>query len=468
MTPTRIKHFIFFILVFFSWANLAQADLEITEINNPEIKANHCWVKVYNNSPTEVNLTEWFVMDDDEIISPKPWHYHAINAVDSSILSPNSYAIIADSTAKTIDIFKSKNPNISDTLFYGSLTFKDEGTMGLSKDKKNIISKKSYGLNGISSDNDTDDESDTSNDEDYSTSSSSSSSTTEKVLPPLKITTKIISPKITVAGVPFYLSSLTTTNWGETYAVGRWVWNFGNGGIKEIKDSVPFEYFYEYPGEYALTLSYFDNSFNKTPDAVDKIIIKVVPAEIYISSVGNTTDPYVEIENKSNYEIILSNWIVTAGTHYFIIPEGTILLSNKKIKLSPKVTGFVGSDISFVSIADPNKEITATYPSQTKKLTSRVSSVSKVTPYINQISTDNNLSQENQKSKDSQVIDLNNLEASASGSKINISKSIYPFIGLLIIIGIGLASFLLIKKREKVDDYYVEGKINPKDITIIE
>src|ERR1035437_1630737 len=136
MTQKIIKYYIILLVIFFSWVNFAHAGLEITEVNNPDVKANHCWIKVYNNDSSEVNLTEWFVMDDDGIVPPKPWHYHAINADGSSTLAPNSYAIIADSTATTIDTFKTKNPDISGPLFYGSLTFKDEGTMGLSKDKK--------------------------------------------------------------------------------------------------------------------------------------------------------------------------------------------------------------------------------------------------------------------------------------------------------------------------------------------
>ena len=300
-----------------------------------------------------------------------------------------------------------------------------------------------------------------------STNSTSSSSSSSKVVPVVfKITTKIISPKNVTAGIPFSLSSLTTTNRGETYAVGKFVWNFGDGMVSKVDKSEPFEYLYEYPGEYALTLSYFDSYFSKGADATDRIIVKVIPSEIFISSVGSDIDSFIELENKSNYEIVLSNWVVTAGVHYFIIPEGTTLLSNKKIKLSPKITGFVGEDIKSVIITNPNKEITATYPIEIKKPIQKNGTISKTT-YNNPVPANNNLQDDSSLLKDSQVINLNDLGASAEGSGVNIPNSTYALIGLLVVIGLGVTSFLLIKKKDGNSDY-IEKRIRAEDITIIE
>jgi len=248
--------------------------------------------------------------------------------------------------------------------------------------------------------------------------------------------------------------------------VGKWVWNFGDGSVKEVGKSLSFDYTYEYPGEYSLSLSFFDSVLDVTPEATDKIVVKVVPSEIFISSVGTIADPFIEIENKSNNEIVLSNWVVTAGNHYFIIPEGTTLLSNKKIKLSPRITGFVGADLGFVTISDPNKEISASYPSQTKKLAPRISSTSSNASYNNPVATDTK-SQISPLSNNSQIINLNDLSASAGESGDNISRSALPFIGLFIVIGIGVASFLLIRKKKEVGDY-IEKEIRAEDMTIIE
>jgi hypothetical protein len=468
MTKKIIKYYIVLLVIFFSWVNLAHANLEITQVMyNPTVKTDHLWIKVYNNDSNDINLKEYYVMDYDGT----SWHYHAINTDDSPILAPNSYAIIAKSSSTNIDVFKNKNPDISDPLFYGNLTIENEGILGLSKvvDKKTIISQISYGGDTaipIVSSSDEDLTTDTENSDSSSTNSTSSSSSSSKVVPAvLKITTKIISPKIVVEGIPFHLNSLTTTNKGETYAVGKFVWNFGDGMKREVNKSSQFDYIYDYPGEYVLTLSYFDNSFNEIADATDRLIIKVIPSDIYISSVGNDIDPYIELENKSKYEVVLSGWIVTGGEHSFVFPEGTTIMQGSKIKLSPKITRFTGDDLKYIVITNPNKEIITTYPIEKKNIVYKNSPISSVA------SKDSNTINNNLKDipllKDPQIINLNDLSANAEDAKIDVSNGVYPFIGLLVIIILGIVSFLFIKKKNKTKDYVGE-EIRPEDMTIIE
>lgn len=295
------------------------------------------------------------------------------------------------------------------------------------------------------------------------TSSSSSSSTPKEIPIILKITTKIISPKTVIAGIPFSINSLTTTNRGQTYLTGKFVWNFGDGNVSELRKGLPFEYTYEYPGDYALNLTYFESYLSESSGASDRIIIKVVPSEVYINGVGDVLDPFVEIGNKSSNEIFLSNWIITAGIHYFVIPEGTTLLPSKKVKLSPKITGFTGEDIGFVTISNPNKIITATYPNIIEK-----KFVPKSSPINgNNTSAIEKVTQDNLLTNNSQIINLNELGASAGDSGIKVSKLAYSIIGLFVIIGLGIMSFILIKKKDKAKDY-LEKEIRAEDMTIIE
>ena len=63
---------------------------------------------------------------------------------------------------------------------------------------------------------------------------------------------------------------------------------------------------------------------------------------------------------------------------------------------------------------------------------------------------------------DRKVIDLNSQSASVFGSGVNISAPVY-ILGLVLIVGIGIVSFLLIRKRKSAD-----GKIRAEDITIVE
>ena len=462
MTPKIIKHYIILLVVFFSWINLAHANVIINEfVSSPTDGIE--WIELLNTTGSPIVLNGWKLVDGNDKVTD--------DLILNGTISANGFIVFENSKSwlnndgDTI-ILKDNSSNTIDSVIYGT----DGIIKAPAKDKSGVLISGKWITNQDPTKNlPNSDSSNNSLDE-------NTSDTTDENIDPtplvknnpeiLKITTKIISPKIITAGIPFLLSSLTTTNRGETYTVGNFVWNFGDGMVRKVGDSSSFEYIYEYPGEYALTLSYFDSTFSQIADATNRITIKVIPSEIFISSVGSASDPYIEIENKSSSEIILSNWIVTAGTHYFIIPEETTLLPNKKIKLSPKITGFVGGDIGSVVITDPNKEITATYPPEIKKLTPRVSSTSLTTPYINPIQGDNSLP-DNSLPQDSQVINLNDLGASAGESGPNIPKSIYPIIGLLVVIGIGVASFLLIKKKNSVEDYIEKG-IRAEDMTIVE
>jgi hypothetical protein len=229
----------------------------------------------------------------------------------------------------------------------------------------------------------------------------------------------------------------------------------------KTKNSGPIDYLYEYPGEYAITLSYFNSFLDEEATATNKIIIKVIPSEIYISSVGDNIDPFIELENKSNYEIILSDWIITSGNHFFTIPKGTTILPGKKIKFSPKITGFTAEDLNFINITDRNKGIMANYPVMTNKIfkkSTSISSSNKLIPI--------NDSQKDSLIKDTETINLNDLGASVDKAGINIPNETYPILGLSGIIGLGIISFLIIK-RNRVDESTDKG-IRAKDMTIVE
>jgi hypothetical protein len=470
-----IKYYILFSIALFSCANFASAGLEITEIMyNPESGSAYEWVEIFNNSSNSIDLNKYRFFHGEESSGPI-----TLKSGTTAILQPSQYAIIAKSLTNGYGWL-----NFSGSIFSaGTLSLPDSGDnnyIAISDSNKIILNDVYYDIlsggskisksslskingdwqSGIPTPGE---ENQSLNNEKTNTDEEDSSEETviskeEPELEILKITTKIISLKMVTAGIPFSINSLTTSNRGLTYAVGRFVWNFGDGMISEVNKVNPFDYVYVYPGEYVLTLSYFDSVFSEVADATNRVTIKVIPSEIYISSVGDDTDSFIEIENKSNYEIILSNWVVTGGVHYFKIPEGTTLLPNKKMKLSPKITGFVGDDIKSIIITNPSKEVIATYP------------IIKIQKSINKNTSTYAIAQKNVSAlnKTPQVINLNDLEGSAEGADVSINKSTYAWIGLLVIIGLGVASFWIIKKKKNTTDDYVEKKIRAEDMTIIE
>jgi LPXTG-motif cell wall-anchored protein len=467
--------------MFFSCASFVQASVIINEIQlNPTEER---FIELYNSGGSAVDLTDWYIQrktatgsDFGSLISKTNFAGKSIGAGGYFLISKgdlNNSNIVFDSLtlteSNTIQI-KNGAGDVVDKVGWGDAT-DCGGTCAPNPTDGKSIGRTSSGTWIIGNhtpayvNNTQENNSDTLNNNLNTNSPSVSSTNSHKDVPEiLKISTKIISPKTVIAGIDFSIDSLTDTNRGETYAVGKWVWNFGDGKRNEVGKATPFEYVYDYPGEYIVTLSYFSSFFSKTPDATDKIIIKVVPAEVFISGVATLDDPFIEIENKSGYEVILSNWLITAGNHYFTIPEGTILLPNKKIKFSPRITGFTGEDMSLVVISDPNKEITATYPTVVKKLAVKnLQSDNIVNSNQNIISK---LKEEPQ-IEDSQIINLNDLGASAGSSGFNNSNQILPLAGLFVIILIGATSFLLIKKKKDIPDY-IDKEISAKDMKIIE
>ncbi len=66
-----------------------------------------------------------------------------------------------------------------------------------------------------------------------------------------------------------------------------------------------------------------------------------------------------------------------------------------------------------------------------------------------------------------EIINLNDIKTTIPKNKINIPISFYPYFGLVIIIGLGIASFLIFKNKFKNDEEE-EKKLTAKDIKIIE
>jgi len=485
MSTNTLKKYFVFIVIFLGSFKIAYANLEITEVMYDPQGANtsHQWIEVYNNGSESIDLSNWFLADYDT-----SWHFRSISSDSTTILGSNSYAIIA----KTYNLtdFKSKNPSLNGQLFKANITLGAEsGKIGLSSDKKNIIGGISYsspmdngnslqkidgvwkeaiptpGISNTDSNSNSveNSSSNTSLDTNINSTSTVSSSNTSKTLSiqtgEVKITTKIISPSIVSSTIPFYVSSLTTTSKKETLISGRYVWNFGDGTSLETKSQQEIEHTYDYPGEYVLSLSYFNNYFEKIPVSTSRITIKVISADIIISTVGNDSDSFIEFENKSKYEIDISGFVIKGNTRNFTIPTGTIILPNHKLKFSSKITNFTESDISSVVVTNKAGDIITIYPQKELSIKNNTFNSGSY----------NNKNIKNNTSLKSPAINLNDLAAQAGDIDNPINyKSVYTWFGLLGIIAIGLVFVLITRKKVAMTPDYLEKEIRAEDMTIIE
>ena len=453
------KHYLFVVVVFFLFAFNVYASLEITEIMyDPEgTDTNREWVKLCNNGEETINIisgknnSAWRIGDGE---SGEALHYIS---EDLNIMG-GGYAVIA----KDKDTFLSEYSSFSGSVASSSISLVN--TSGVVKiydgsSPRNIIASKSYEANeNLITEEDNDSEENT---EESNNSSNNYFFSSKKSEPKItKTIAEIITNKIATAGLALPIESKITNNKGITLNTGRFIWNFGDGEFRISEKLEKLEHIYWYPGEYVLTLSYYKKGKTEL-EATSRVVVKVLPSGVAISSVGNSLDSYIELENKSNYEIDLSNWTIQSPVKNFMIPEGMVLLPNKKIKLSPKITQFNINDIGFLSIINSNGETMAIYPNKIK-------SINKNTPSsYNGKSTPTPDVDTNLNTDESEVINLNNLPASAIKSNIDF-QVVYYLLGLLLVVGLGIASVLLLRKKDDLNEDYIEGKITANDIKIIE
>lgn len=184
-----------------------------------------------------------------------------------------------------------------------------------------------------------------------------------KIVETPKIKTQIIGKTLGFVGLPLSLDTMTLGLSGEQLRYGKYFWNFGDGDSKEIQvmNSQQFTHTYFYPGDYVVSLDYYQNYYSDNPDASNQITIKIIGVDISISRVGDEKDFFVELTNNTDYNADISNWILASDSKSFIIPRNTILAPKKKMIISPKITNFSILDKDTLKLMTPQREIVFNY-----------------------------------------------------------------------------------------------------------
>jgi hypothetical protein len=156
-----------------------------------------------------------------------------------------------------------------------------------------------------------------------------------------------LSPKeaVGIAGTRVVLDGRATNEYGYDMLTARYFWNFGDGTQGEGKH---VEHIYQYPGVYMVTLDVSAGGYA----AHDRAKATVVLADISISNVGKDGDMFIELHNKTPYELELSGWSLRAGESAFIFPKGTFMFPGKTIVLAQRVTGLTSATQVFLTYPD--------------------------------------------------------------------------------------------------------------------
>ncbi|MEI6580685.1 MAG: lamin tail domain-containing protein [bacterium] len=348
----KIAFILMVVFVSFFSFHFAYAGVVINEVKySPTTKQ---WIEIYNDTDNDIDITTYRILDSGAVTNG-----HGVVATDggSNFIPKHGFGIIA------------KVPNdfgtVSFPLFKSSLNIKVSGdSVILRNDQGENISSVSIDGSAIDGNsfqliNNTWEVAvptpgiqnyvSTVPDGGNNTSGGSSSNFTVQNIPEVKtkivepptIKTKIITKNIAFTGLPNEFKANVLGYSDEVLRYGKCFWNFGDGASKEqINNFEKFYHTYSYPGEYIVSLEYYTNYYNDIPDVTNKIKINVVPLSVFISKIGDGKDFFVEIKNNSDYEIDISNWSISSLNKRFVFPKNTIISSNGKIVLSPKITNF--------------------------------------------------------------------------------------------------------------------------------
>ncbi len=373
------------VIVFFSKFSLASAEVSINEIMYDLDGADIDWVEIYNPDNTDVDLQTL------KLFINNVGSNHSIEKYSGSqTLHQGEYGIIVPTAS--VSSFVSKWGS-DGNLFTSSFSLSNaNGTIEINNgDKFSVVSSVSYySSQGASGSGDslqfingswisaTPTPGENNQAENASQSSNNNENTSNTKAEPetksptiLSIKAKILTNTLAFAGQPFEIKTNVFGYSDENVLLGRASWNFGDGvSFEQINNFEKFLHTYYYPGEYVVFLDYFSFPSSKIPDASNKIIIKVVPATVSISKVGNEKDFFVELSNDTNYEIDLSNWILSSFNKNFILPKNTIILAKKKIILSSKITQFSIYDKNNLQLLNPQGEIVFNYSAPFAKIAS--------------------------------------------------------------------------------------------------
>ena len=390
------KKFIFVLvgIIFFFGFKLASASVIINEIQLSPTDGR--FIELYNSDSSSVDLTGWYIQRKtltgttfSSLVSNPNFENKSIGANGYFLISrssmENADIILSNLTLTESNTIQIKNSagEVVDKVAYGdadeSVAANPSEGQSIQRNSSNSwtissptprVENSSSGNNNTNNTGEENDNTDTGTNEESSSDSNTTEETTIIKNPTMKA--KILTKTLAFVGQPLEFNSSIIGYSNENVVLGKIFWNFGDGtSFEQINNFSKFNHFYFYEGEYPVSMEYYSNQFSDTPDAVNKIIIKVVPMTVSISKVGDAKDFFIELTNNSNYEINISKWTLNANGKVFVFPKNSVIMSKKAVIISGKITGFIKIDYnsSFTQeeiIAKPIKTVVKTYATEEK------------------------------------------------------------------------------------------------------
>jgi hypothetical protein len=133
-------------------------------------------------------------------------------------------------------------------------------------------------------------------------------------------------------------------------------WNFGDGAVAT---GTVTTHAYRFSGDYVVTLEVISGSSQTS----EKKIISIMDPNIWITDTLPGDSGYVEITNKTSFDVDLSGWKLGVKdiTKNFSFPEHTILLSGSSEKFPNQNTALVFGSGDTIDLLFPNGNAVSTH-----------------------------------------------------------------------------------------------------------
>jgi len=304
------------------------------------------WIEVQNTGSVAVDLTQWIFFEADT--------NHGIVAESGVEVPPGGYAVIS----RDLTVFRNYFSNFSGQLFKSSFSLNDGETLAVKNGKEAPVSDsvayssewggKNDGnslqkvggewKNGVPTPGAANVESAPAASAAQSNSSADAALTEEPAagLPLLstepKIFAKIYSMVSGVVGQDILFEGRAWGLANEPLNNARFLWNFGDGAMKEGRSIV---HLFAFPGDYVVVLEVSSDVY----EAVARQTVRIVAPQLTIAEVKSGESGFITIENKSGVELDLSYWRLNSSGRIFELPKNSLIMNGKKMILPNSLTG---------------------------------------------------------------------------------------------------------------------------------
>lgn len=370
-----MKTIIFVIISVFATISTCQAQVVLSEIMyDPEgTDTGREWIEIQNVSTQSVDLSKWKLFEEGA--------NHSLSFSDGPSLSAGAFAIITTDRAQ----FTKDYPNVVAKLIQASFSLKNTGeSVGLKNESGSLIEEYLYqvslggGGNGESIQKlslgyaagiatpAAENASVRAPEQPVAAttpSASNSSSSSQIVIPssqspyrPWPTDRNVYvnggGNRVVVAGADSVYEARALGIDKKPLENVTFYWTFGDGGT-ETGRSV--RHYFRYPGTYVVLLDAISGDYISS----DHIEVLVINPEISVTGFTEGESGYIELANKSEYELDLSGWILETdgiGGSHFVFPKKSLILPQARVKFPNDITKLKPKDKN-IRILFPNSEV---------------------------------------------------------------------------------------------------------------